>query len=156
MTATEVFVKFLKTELPPQEYLFFMYHLSRKRRNGKCKPVLRKGYVEEYLSSKRRTLGGFMTRLFVICPSLVRYGHNNPLYVILEKQIQKKYHYHLNIPEDEYFFNQHVHSKYVSLYRSKWRDFLRFHIKSEKKIDSPYKEFETYDYEYVKEKMCIR
>ena len=150
MTSTEVFIKFLKTQLPPQEYLFFMYHLSTRRRNGKCQPVLRKGYVEEYLSSTRRTLGGFMTRLFVICPNLIRYGYNNPLYVIVESKIRRNFHYIMSDSEDVYLFNQHVHSKYVSLYRSKWRDFLRFHIKSEKKIDSPYKEGEVYSYEYVK------
>lgn len=147
MTATDVFLKFLKTELSMDEYLFFMHHLSSKRRNGKVRPVLKRGCVEEYLSSTGRTLGGFMTRLFVLCPGLIRGGMDNPIYVKIHDEIFRKYYYR---DGEEYYFNLHINSKYVSIYRTRWRNFLHLHIKSEKKIDSPYKEGELYSYEYNK------
>ncbi len=149
MTPTEVFIKFLRTELSSDEYLYFMYHLSRRRRNGRAKPFLRKGCVEEYLSNTRRTLGGFMTRLFVLCPTLIRYGMNNPRYKKVYNDVFKKYHYLYN-ETDEYYFKQHVNSKYVCIYRMKWRNFLDNHILSEKSINSPYKQNESYSYEYLK------
>lgn len=151
MTATEVFVKFLKTELSSDEYLFFMHHLSRRRRNGRAKPFLRKGCVEEYLSSTRRTLGGFMTRLFVLCPNLIRCGMDNPKYEKVYNDVKRRYIYSLNNETDEYYFKQHVNSKYVSIYRMKWHNFLDNHILSEKSINSPYKQNESCSYEYLKE-----
>ena len=90
MTATEVFLLFLKKDLSMNEYLFFMYHLSRRRRGGKVKPVLGKGFVEDYLSRTNRTLGGFMTRLFVLCPNLLRYGADNPTYKRIYDRLKKE------------------------------------------------------------------
>ena len=150
MTATEVFIKFLKTELTSEEYIFFMYHLSRRRRCGHAKPFLAKGCVEEYLSNTRRTLGGFMTRLFVLCPNLIRYGMNNPTYEMVNKNVLRRFIYSLSNETDAYYFRQHVNSKYVSIYRTKWRNFLDSHILSEKSINSPYKQNESYSYEYLK------
>ena len=152
MTATQVFMLFLKKELSVNEYIFFMYHLSRRRRGGKIRPVLGKGFVEEYLCRTRRTLGGFMTRVFVLCPNLLRYGENNPTYMQIYKAIRPCYFGWHVIPrkEDEYFFKAHVNSKCVSIYRYKWRWFLEKHIESKKKFNSVYKEGETYSYEYKK------
>lgn len=151
MTSTEVFLLFLKKELSANEYLFFMHHLSRRRRGGKVKPVLCKGFVEEYLCRTRRTLGGFMTRVFVLCPSLIRYGQDNPTYKRIYDDIRPHYFRRLRIPreEDEYFFKTHVNSKYVSVYRDRWRNFLYKHIEGEKKFNSVYKDSETYDYKYI-------
>ena len=146
MTATQVFMLFLKTELSVNEYIFFMHHLSRRRRGGKVRPVLGKGFVEEYLSRTRRTLGGFMTRVFVLCPNLLRYGENNPTYKRIYDSIRP--HYFIRSEDDAYYFRTHVNSKCVSVYRDRWRWFLEKHIKSEKKFNSIYKEGETYSYEY--------
>ena len=148
MTATQVFMLFLKKELPINEYLFFMHHLSRRRRGGKVKPVLEKEFVEKYLCRTNRTFGGFMTRLFVLCPNLLRYGMDNPTYNKIYNDLKPRYlRWHQN-EEDVYYFNKHVKSKCVSVYRDKWRWFLEKHIKSEKKFNSIYKEGETYSYEY--------
>ena len=150
MTATQVFMLFLKKELSVSEYLFFMHHLSRRRRGGKVKPVLGKGFVEEYLSRTRRTLGGFMTRVFVLCPNLLRCGLDNPTYKKIYDSIMPHYYgrYRITREEDEYYFKTHVNSKCVSVYRDRWRWFLEKHITSEKKFNSVYKEGETYSYEY--------
>ena len=151
MTATEVFLLFLKKDLSMNEYLFFMHHLSRRRRGGKVKPVLGKGFVEDYLSRTNRTLGGFMTRLFVLCPSLLRYGADNPTYKRIYDYIRPHYfgRYRISTEEDAYYFRTHVNSKCVSVYRERWRDFLYHNIKSEKKFNSVYKEGEVYSYEYI-------
>lgn len=151
MTSTEVFLLFLKKELSANEYLFFMHHLSRRRRGGKVKPVLCKGFVEEYLCRTRRTLGGFMTRVFVLCPSLIRYGQDNPTYKRIYDDIRPHYFSRLRIlrEEDAYFFKTYVNSKYVSVYRDRWRNFLYKHIEGEKKFNSVYKDSETYDYKYI-------
>lgn len=152
MTATQVFMLFLKKELSVNEYLFFMHHLSRRRRGGKVRPVLGKGFVEGYLCRTRRTLGGFMTRVFVLCPNLLRYGADNPTYKKIYSDIKHRYFGWNANPreEDEYFFKAHVNSKCVSIYRDKWHVFLEKHITSEKKFNSAYKEGETYSYEYKK------
>lgn len=147
MTATQVFVLFLKKELSPSEYLFFMHYLSKRRRGGKVRPVLRKGFVEEYLCKTRRTFGGFMTRVFVLCPSLLRCGMDNPRYKKIYDDIRP--HHFITSEEDAYCFRTHVNSKCVSVYRDRWRNFLYKHIRSEKKLNSVYKEGETYSYEYI-------
>jgi hypothetical protein len=149
MTATQVFLLFLREELSPSEYIFFMHHLSRRRRGGKVKPVLEKEFVEKYLCRTNRTFGGFMTRLFVLCPNLLRYGMDNPRYRKIYSGIRPLYFGTNPREEDEYFFKAHVNSKCVSIYRDKWRWFLEKHITSEKKLNSVYKEGETYSYEYI-------
>jgi len=151
MTATEVFLLFLKKDLSMNEYLFFMHHLSRRRRGGKVKPVLGKGFVEDYLSRTNRTLGGFMTRLFVLCPNLLRYGADNSTYKKIYDSIRPHYFGRFYVPkeDDVYYFKTHVNSKYVSAYRERWHHFLYKHIRGEKKLNSPFKEGETYSYEYI-------
>lgn len=148
MTATQVFTLFLKKELSVSEYLFFMHHLSRKRRGGKVRPVLRKGFVEEYLCSTGRTLGGFMTRVFVLCPNLLLCGLDNPRYRKIYDDIRPYYfgRFHILSEEDVYYLKTHVNSKCVSIYRDRWRWFLEKHIESEKKINSPFKKGECYDF----------
>lgn len=148
MTATQVFMLFLKKELPINEYLFFMHHLSRRRKGGKVKPVLEKEFVEKYLCRANRTLGGFMTRLFVLCPNLLRYGMNNPTYNKIYNGLKPRYFRWQQNEIDAYYFNKHVNSTCISVYRSKWHRFLEEHIKSDKKFNSIYKEGETYNYEY--------
>jgi hypothetical protein len=113
MTATQVFVLFLKKELSPSEYLFFMHHLSKRRRGGKVKPVLRKGFVEEYLCNTRRTLGGFMTRVFVLCPNLLTYGMDNPTYDKIYNDLKPHHFMWQQNEEGAYYFNKHVNSKCV-------------------------------------------
>ena len=108
MTATQVFMLFLKKELSVSEYLFFMHHLSRKRRGGKVRPVLRKGFVEEYLCRTRRTLGGFMTRVFVLCPNLLLCGLDNPRYRKIYDDIRP--HYFITTKEDAMGISEAVHS----------------------------------------------
>ena len=151
MTSTEVFLLFLKKEFSVNEYLFFMHHLSRRRRGGKVKPVLEKGFVEEYLCRTRRALGGFMTRVFVLCPSLIRYGQDNPTYKRIYDDIRPRYFSRWRFPreEDAHFFKTHVNSKYVSVYRDRWRNFLYKHIEGDKKFNSVYKDSETYEYKYI-------
>lgn len=147
MTATQVFILFLRKELSPREYIFFMHHLSRRRRGGKVKPMLGKGFVEDYLYRTHRTLGGFMTRVFTICPSLLIGGEDNPTYKRIYDRIILDYASKYTIPteEDKYYLKRYANAECVCIYRSRWHDFLHKHIESEKKFNSPFKKGETYD-----------
>ena len=73
---------------------------------------------------------------------------DNPQYRRIYDDIRPHYFRWQQNEEEVYYFNKHVNSKCVSVYRDRWRWFLEKHIKSEKKFNSIYKEGETYSYEY--------
>ena len=130
MTATDVFIRFLKTQLTTEEYLYFVPILSQKRFKGRAKPILRKGYVEEYLSEHHRTLGGFMGRLFVVCPNLVKQIEMNPTYQRFYPYCKRHtnwYFYHNDI-DFEHAVRKWAVSKTIIHYRDRWRIFLKENI----------------------------
>jgi hypothetical protein len=85
MTATQVFLMFLKKCLTHEEYMFFrntiMYDNGnkyfRKRR------LYKNDFVEGYLSRNNRTLSNFMTRLFILAPNLKNKLYKNPRYKLI-------------------------------------------------------------------------
>ena len=82
MTATQVFLLFLKKKCSRGEYFFFRDIIMHNRGNKyfKKRPLFKEDFVERYLSNNGRTLYGFMTRIFILVPNLVRLYHKNPIY----------------------------------------------------------------------------
>jgi len=151
MTATQVFLMFLKKCLIHEEYMFFrntiMYDNGnkyfRKRR------LYKNDFVEGYLSRNNRALDNFMTRLFILAPNLIDKRALNPRWrrIIEEWGISHKHK-----------FRPYRGGSYVNFYRSEWNKFLKKYIDdSEKSIHSPFKNGETYKFKLKKngEDSCV-
>jgi len=144
MTATEVFLRFLKEELEYDEFLFFMHYLHDHGNgyfyNRKYKRKLfSKTFVEDYLSRNNRSLFCFMKRLFILAPNLKRYCSENKRYNklkvdwILERRKRGT--------EKRVFFCEKYHvAMYVMYYNRKWQNFLKGKI-DKKNSYSIYKHF---------------
>lgn len=145
MTATEIFVLFLKTELTVDEYLYFMPILSTRRRKGKVKPLLYKDSVENYLKEHRRTLYGYMTRVFKLCPNLIRYAPNTKVYKKAYEYAKKS---HRAYEDDyDYFVTTHANCLFVRHYANKWHYFLTTKIVGGKgSYNSPFDEDSNFDF----------
>ena len=145
MTATEIFVLFLKTELTVDEYLYFMPILSARRRKGRAKPLLHKRSVENYLKEHRRTLYGYMTRVFKLCPNLINYAPNTKLYQLYYKRAKKM---HRAYEDDyEYLVTTHANCLFVRYYANKWHYFLTTKIVGGKgSYNSPFEKNSEFDF----------
>ncbi len=136
MTATQVFLTFLRETCTLQEYLFFSYIIGKDNGNRyfRTRPLFKPDFVEGYLSRNNRHLRGFMTRLFILAPNLVKCKRLNPRWV--------KYH--------KTFGGRpwKLSGMYVNMYRWRWYDWLdRRVIITNKKLQSPFKKGETYDFQ---------
>lgn len=164
MTATQVFLLFLKKNCTLEEYLFFrntiMYNNGnryfRKRR------LYKNTFVEDYLSRNNRTLSNFMTRMFILAPNLKNLMWKNPRYYIIMKSWKaehegKEYTKYIKNARTRvvlYTIKRTVKWKeykatgmYVQYYKRLWNKFLKECIDdSEKKINSPFNKGETYNF----------
>ena len=164
MTATQVFLMFLKKCLIHEEYMFFrntiMYdngnRYFRKRR------LYKNDFVEGYLSRNNKTLSNFMTRLFILAPNLTKKCLKNPRYKLIRDTWRSEHEgkeYTKEIKSS--ITGRVVLSKkikvvwrecqgtgmYVNYYKHLWNKFLREYIDdSEKKINSPFKKGESYKF----------
>ena len=142
MTATQVFLLFLKKKCSIGEYFFFRDIIMHNRGNKyfKKRPLFKEDFVERYLSNNGRTLYGFMTRIFILAPNLVRLYHKNPIYKELAIQ--------WNRTHDKSWWNGYRgKGYYVMYYREKWHEFLIKEIDaSEKSIYSPFKKKAQYSF----------
>jgi len=149
MTATQVFVMFLKTELSVDEYLYFMPILTSRRQNGRAKPMLCKNAVEKYLSEHRRTLYGFMTRLFKICPNLIKLADTTKIYKECYK-IAFRRHSKYDFPSVEEYndcIRIHANSLFIKHYRDKWHYFLiQKIVKGKNSYNSPFNRYYIFDF----------
>ena len=142
MTATQVFLRFLRETCTVQEYLFFGRTISQNHGNRyfKNRPLFKRDFVEGYLSRNNRHLRGFMTRLFILAPNLKNTAHLNPRWKeIVERE--KRYR--------GYRFNAvRCKGAYVNYYRHRWHWFLENRLeKGDKPICSPFKKGETYSFQ---------
>lgn len=117
LTASQVFLIFLKNYCTIEEYLFFRHYIihdcgnrffTKRRiwRNDKM--------VESYLSNHERTLVGFMKRLFILAPNLVKYRSKNSTWKLLILNKGSKFRSNSGI--------------YVNYYHQKWKRFLFLYI----------------------------
>lgn len=146
MTATQVFILFLKKRCTIKEYLFFKSVIMKDNGNKffRIRPLYKNTFVEDYLSRNNRTLSNFMTRVFILAPNLVKKRCYNPRLEL----IQRKYNDHQAYVGSDRRFMSFRAGMYVEYYRKEWNKFLREHIVSEKKINSPFKKGEKYDFKY--------
>ena len=124
------------------------------------RPLYKPTFVEDYLSRNNRTLSNFMTRLFILAPSLKNYRYRNPRWHAIakgynERNVGKSY----LVKEEDWFGNEtgNVYRRpcmfhtfragmYIRYYQRKWNQFLNEKIESEKKFNSPFKKGECYDF----------
>jgi len=134
MTATQVFLTFLRETCTFQEYMFFGNIIGKNNGNKyfKTRPLFKPDFVEGYLSRNNRHLRGFMTRLFILAPNLVKCKSLNPRW------------------RDYYRRNRRircVNGAYVNMYRWRWHNWLDNRVVvTNKKLQSPFKKGETYDF----------
>ena len=164
MTATQVFLLFLKKNCILEEYLFFRNTIMNNNGNRyfRKRRLYKNTFVEDYLSRNNRTLSNFMTRMFILAPNLKNQKWKNPRYYIIRngwkiehegKEYKKEFKNHIT---GEVTFTKRNTVKwieykatgmYVRYYTRLWNKFLREHIDdSEKKINSPFKKGETYNF----------
>lgn len=162
MTATQLFFLFLKKECTIDEMRFFKWAVMKNPENKyfRIRPLYKPTFVEDYLSRNNRTLSNFMTRLFILAPSIKNHRHRNPRWSIIRKEYNERNKgKSLLVRVKEYdgtytgetyrrpcefrLFNSGM---YVRYYQRKWNEFLKDNIESEKKFNSPFKKGESYDF----------
>ena len=169
MTATQVFFLFLKDECLINEMRFFKWVILKEHGNKffNKRGLFTPTFVEDYLSRNNRTLSNFMTRLFILAPNLIKLNRDNPRLNIIKEDYNtrnegksllrrgKRYEFgddngRIRLVEHKYRipckFNPLRNGMYVNYYVRKWNKFLRENIESDKKINSPFKKGECYDF----------
>ena len=135
MTATQIFLIFLKNELADGEYQFFMHHLYNHGntfyKNRKHNRILfHDTFVEDYLARNNRPLYGFIKRLFVLAPNLKHLAYKNPRYRkvkldwITNHDLSKTFHDRRGIVRHVQFQAKNHMGLYVNYYNKKWHEFL--------------------------------
>lgn len=159
MTATQVFLMFLKKNCILDEYLFFRNIIMNDNGNKyfRKRRLYKNTFVEDYLSRNNRALNNFMTRLFILAPNLKDKVYKNPRFSIIRDTWKKEhgnkiYEIPVKNGKGEVLFTRHRITKwneykgvgmYVVYYRKLWNKFLKEYIDdSEKKINSPFKKGE--------------
>lgn len=160
MTATQLFFLFLKEECTIDEMRFFKWAVMKHPDNKyfRKRPLFKPTFVEDYLARNGRTLSNFMTRLFILAPSLHRARHKNPRWGIIWKGYNERNEGKsvlrtfqdwdgldrtVRVPCEFRRFNCGM---YIRYYQRKWNQFLNEKIESEKKFNSPFKKGECYDF----------
>lgn len=148
MTATQLFLTFLRETCTYQEYLFFGRVLSEDHGNRYFlkRPLFKKDFVEGYLSRNNRHLANFMTRLFILAPNLINKRSCNPRWKWIVKQ-------HTQTRLDQMRWNDYRgKGVYLNYYRDKWYCWLWHRVDwvdVKKKMHSPFKKNEEYDFKLL-------
>ena len=164
MTATQVFLLFLKKNCTLDEYLFFRNTIMNDNGNKyfRRRRLYKNTFVEDYLSRNNRTLSNFMTRMFILAPNLKHKVYKNPRYKMIRSEWIAEHsgkEYYIDVKSidtgEVLFRRKHVTGwkeyqglgMYVEYYKRLWNKFLREHIDdSEKKFNSPFKKGESYNF----------
>lgn len=162
MTATQVFFLFLKEECTISEMRFFKWAVMKHPENKyfRKRPLFKPTFVEDYLSNNARAINNFMTRLFILAPSLNNHRHRNPRWKIIKNEYNKRNEgksllvklkdLEGNETSHTYrrpcVFRNYDSGMYVKYYQRKWNEFLKNKVISEKKFNSPFKKGESYDF----------
>ena len=159
MKATQLFFFFLKQECTLQEYRFFKKTIVDNHGNKyfRKRPLYKPTFVEDYLSRNNRALNNFMTRMFILAPNLTILCHNNPRFKMIAREFNERnkdkgirfkmegYAGDIVLSRPSFNYARGV-GMYVRYYQRKWNKFLRENVVSDKKINSPFKKGETYDF----------
>lgn len=131
ITATQVFIIFLKKECTNVEYFYFKNIILHDTGNKyfRRRRLWKDNLVESYLSNNGRTLQGFMKRLFILAPNLV----------------SKRFR----------IVNRYISSGcFVNRYHKKWKTFLDMHIiPNDKSFLGKFKKNDNNRYFYVDDKL---
>jgi hypothetical protein len=162
MTATQVFMLFLKETCTIDELRFFKHTIMQNHGNKyfRKRPLFTPTFVEDYLARNNRCLNNYMTRLFVLAPNLKNERHKNPRWSYIKRDFAvrnegKKRLIHIRDWWGEktgetrmapVSFHPFKCGMYVNYYKRSWNKFLKENIVSEKKINSPFKKGECYDF----------
>lgn len=141
---------------------FFKWAVMKQPENKyfKKRPLFKPTFVEDYLSNNARALNNFMTRLFILAPSLTNYRHHNPRWKIIKNEYNKRNegksllvklkdlegNETLHTYRKPCVFRNYDSGMYVEYYRRKWNEFLNNKVISEKKFNSPFKKGESYEF----------
>jgi hypothetical protein len=172
MTATQVFMLFLKDTCTIDELRFFKQIIMKDCGNKYFmkRPLFTPTFVEDYLARNNRALNNFMTRLFILAPNLEKLKFTNPRWHYIRREFGirnkgKEYTariYNWDGSPTGYFkkklvvFHPFRSGMYVNYYRRAWNKFLRENIESEKKFNSPFKNGESYDFKLkTKDDICL-
>lgn len=135
MTATQIYLRFLKEELTMREYQFFMHfmynHGNRYFRNRMFdRKLFHETFVEDYLSRNNRPLCSFMKRMFILAPNLKRRMRMNPRHTMIVREwktthdLTKKYKTKWGRVQQNRFKFEYLTGMYVNYYNRKWYAFL--------------------------------
>jgi hypothetical protein len=93
MTATQVFLLFLKDNCTIDELRFFKWAIMKQTGNRyfRKRPLFKPTFVEDYLSRNNRALNNFMTRLFILAPNIKHFRDNNPRWRIIKNDFNKRH-----------------------------------------------------------------
>lgn len=161
MTATQVFLMFLKTKCELDEYLFFkniiMY--NNGNRYFSKRRLYKNTFVEDYLSRNNRSLSNFITRLFILAPNLINLRSLNPRYRAIQKEwsirnegkhitLTKTYNGRTYSRTMTLFWNHSLgKGMYFNYYRRLWNKFLKENIDcSEKSMFSRFEKNKKYNF----------
>lgn len=146
MTATQLFLQFLRENCTLGEYLFFREIISHNPGNRyfKTRPLFKNDFVEGYLSRNNRQLRSFISRLFILAPNLVKRRNSNPRWQMLYDRYKD---------DQDHFWrdwwvsvmNKKGTGVYIMHYRSLWYKFLDERVdwsKSNKKACSCFRKGE--------------
>ena len=151
MTATQLFLGFLKQTCTLREYMFFRNTILND--NGSKFFSKRKLYhddfCEKYLERNHRALDNLMTRMFVLAPNLVKNCARNPRFHIIREKLEEHYE---EVTGATPIFHLNAKPSYVAYYRRSWNKWLKENIISEKNFHSPFKKGETYDFQFKNNK----
>ena len=163
MTATRVFLLFLKEECTVEEQFFFRWAIKHHgNKYFRKRELFKPTFVEDYLSRNNRALNNFMTRLFILAPNLINNRADNPRWRIIvddfnrrhqeKKRTVKILDWNGNetglVRTIPIFFKCSNSGMYLNYYRRKWNKFLKEKIESDKKFNSPFKKGESYEFRY--------
>lgn len=141
MTATQLFLRFLKDTCTAKEYLFFKRIILNNNGNKyfRKRPLFKHDFVEGYLSRNNRNLSNFMTRLFILAPNLIELRRDNPRWSSIKQEWKNR--------SERPFNGYRGRGLYHDYYRKTWRKWLKENIeKGEKSIYSPFKKGEKYEF----------
>lgn len=163
MTATQVFLLFLKKRCTIDEYLFFKNIITTNNGNRyfSKRRLYKNTFVEDYLSRNNRSLSNFMTRLFILAPNLIDLRSDNPRYRIIQKEwsnrnegkhitLTKTYKGRTYARTITLFWNHSLgKGMYFNYYRRLWNKFLKENIDcSEKSMFSRFEKGKKYNFKW--------